>query len=389
MPKHPAEQPHRTGGSPDDEFPKHDKNPERAAGGVWSAPSPSEPQVGVWEPAVNNRRRREEEKKEKKEEKEEVKGEARKGGCKRRRRRKGKRKKKRNSKKKKDLPTKTGSLTLLHGNPRGAKGKQESIEKAAQIVSADIVTLNETLLTGKNKMKLPYYTSFTKNRVEKQFGGISTSVQDDWKEHAVLVGEGEGDDEFHCIRLSNFSPPVTIVNNYGEIEGRNAKEVVARWARLKEEMDTINGRGEHCLLIGDLNKHVGNGELGVKDNHDYVSAGGRLMRDMVESGNWFLVNSMSEVVEGGPFTRVDPASGKLSCLDYAMASVGLRPYVASMVIDSARKFGMERAVYNRKTKKYETKKSDHFSVVLKLANLPVDKQKQEKIAQWNVAKPGD
>ena len=299
-----------------------------------------------------------------------------------------KRKKTRKSKRKKKLQNKPGCLILLHGNPRSAKGKQESIEKAAKNVSADIVTLNETLLTGKNKMKIPYFTTFTKNRDEKQFGGISTSVHDDWKEYAVCVGEGEGEDEFHSIRLSNFSPPVTVVNNYGEIEGRNSKQVVARWARLKKEMDTITGRGEHCLLVGDLNKHVGNDDLGVQGNHDYISPGGRLMRDMVQSGDWFLVNNMSEVTNGGPFTRVDPASGKLSCLDYVMASAGLRPYVISMVIDSARKFAMERAVFNRKTKKYETKQSDHFSFVMKLANLPTEKQTQEKEAQWNLAKPG-
>ena len=302
--------------------------------------------------------------------------------------RKRKRRKNRKSKKRKKLQNKSGSITLLHANPRGARGKQESIEKAASKVCADIITLNETLLTGKNKMKIPYFTSFTKNRETKQFGGISTSVHDDWKTHAVCVGEGEGEDEFHSIRLSNFCPPVTVVNNYGEIEGKNSKEVVARWSRLKKELETILSRGEHCLLVGDLNKHVGNDDLGVEGNHDFISPGGRLVRDMVESGDWFLVNNLTGVVEGGPFTRVDPATGRLSCLDYAMASAGLRPYIASMVIDSGRRFAMERAVYDRKMKKYQTKYSDHYSFVLKLSNLPMEKQKQEQVTQWNLAKPG-
>jgi hypothetical protein len=300
--------------------------------------------------------------------------------------RRRKRKKRRSTKKLKQSMN-TGSLTILHANPRGFTGKKESIVKAANKVSANVVTLNETLLTGKNKLKLPCYHSFTKNRKEKLFGGISTSVHDDLKEHAVCVGEGEGEDEFHCIRLGNFVPPITVVNCYGEIEGRCSKEVVARWGRLKKELDKILHRGEHCLLVGDLNKHVGNDELGVDGNHAFISPGGRLVRDMVQSGDWFLLNNLVGLIEGGPFTRVDPATGRLSCLDYALASVGLRPYVVSMVIDSARKFASERPVYNRRLKKFEIKYSDHFSFVINLENLPTEQQQVKKV-QWNLAKKG-
>ena len=52
-----------------------------------------------------------------------------------------------------------------------------------------------------------------------------------------------------------------------------------------------------------------------------------------------------EVVQGGPFTRKDPASGKLSCLDLFIVSRELVPYVESSKIDSKQEFAVARAVW--------------------------------------------
>ena len=53
----------------------------------------------------------------------------------------------------------------------------------------------------------------------------------DLKSHAVGVGEGEEEDKWICVKLNHVSPCLTIVNWYGEQEGRSSKEeVVARWA---------------------------------------------------------------------------------------------------------------------------------------------------------------
>ena len=61
------------------------------------------------------------------------------------------------------------------------------------------------------------------------------------------------------------------------------------------------------------------------------------MRSMLATKDWILVNGMEEeVVKGGPFTRKDPASGKLSCLDLFVISKELRPFVSSLIIDSKR-----------------------------------------------------
>ena len=67
------------------------------------------------------------------------------------------------------------------------------------------------------------------------------------------------------------------------------------------------------MVAGDLNKLMGNGKMGVPGNHPEISLGGRLLLDLLASRNWILVNSLGEkVVLGGPFTRKDPATGKMS-----------------------------------------------------------------------------
>ena len=168
-----------------------------------------------------------------------------------------------------------GSLVILHSNIRGFNSKKESIENIIKDIDVDVCTLNETGLRGRNKVVLPGYISFTKNRAAKAMGGICTAVKDTLKDNVVHVGEGEGDDEFHIIRLDNFTPPICILNCYGEQEGRCGKDVVeAKWARLKHELDNIKGRGEECIFLGDLNKQIGNDELGVAGNHSEISFGG-------------------------------------------------------------------------------------------------------------------
>jgi hypothetical protein len=141
-------------------------------------------------------------------------------------------------------------------------------------------------------------------------------------------------------------------------------------------------------LAGDLNKLVGQGNLGVTGNHPDISLGGRLLLDLLGTGNWVLVNGLGqEVVTGGPFTRKDPATGNMSCLDMFVVSTNLLPYVQSLVIDSERKFAVTRAV--KVGRMFEEVPSDHFTCILTLTNLPrVQDRKEEKQVVWNLSKEG-
>ena len=73
-------------------------------------------------------------------------------------------------------------------------------------------------------------------------------------------------------------------------------------------------------MIGDLNRPVVGGELGMAGNKENISFGGQLIRDLIDSEEYVVVNNLDLAV-GGPWTWLDPADPKLmSCLDLAIVS---------------------------------------------------------------------
>ena len=272
----------------------------------------------------------------------------------------------------------------MHTNPRGWKSKQESLLKLTKSLDPDVLNINETQMTGSNKVDIESFTSFCKNRTGQTGGGICSAVANRLKHHAVCVAEGDEEDEWLAVRYDHVFPALTIVNCYGEQEGagRSSKqEVVARWGRLLKVLETARLRGDHVLLVGDLNKHVGNDHLGVPGNTCEISTGGRLLRDLVEGGNWRLLNAVEEKVNGGPFTRKDPASGKESLLDLWVCTAGLAPYLKELYIDSLRRWEVARPVL--KEGRLQLTHTDHYTMVATFDNLPAARMaREEQEVRW-------
>ena len=57
-------------------------------------------------------------------------------------------------------------------------------------------------------------------------GGVSTAVKNDLKPSAVKVMEGKEDNELLITMLEHTTPPINIVNVYGEIESRAKNEEI-------------------------------------------------------------------------------------------------------------------------------------------------------------------
>ena len=185
-------------------------------------------------------------------------------------------------------------------------------------------------------------------------------------------------------------PVSSVINYYGEQRKTSKHEVEEKWKRLCQDLENIRARNEFCILGGDMNKWVGSGELGITGNHPELSIGGKLLRELLASRNWVLVNGMGEeTVIGGPFTRQDPATGILSCLDLFVVSRDVVPYIRSLEIDSKRKIDIARVDRNKKRGTFWLVYSDHFPVVLTLNNLPLAKEeREEKVVRWNLAREG-
>ena len=118
--------------------------------------------------------------------------------------------------------------------------------KVIKKVQPSCVTLSETLLTGRAKVSLPPYTSWTKNRTDKGGGGIASAVSQMFKDCSVSAGEGEGDDEFLVTRVDCYRPALNIINCYGEQRKSRKEEVeksgrgcVMFWKESGQEMSSV------------------------------------------------------------------------------------------------------------------------------------------------------
>ena len=216
---------------------------------------------------------------------------------------------------------------MFHNNIRGFNSKKVSLLATVKKINANVITLNETGLKKNKKLSIPGFYTYNTNRVDENMGGISTSMKDDEKCDVIKTFEGENKDEILITRHSQFSPPISIINIYGEIEGRSKnEEIEERWNRYLEKIAEIESKDENIILIGDLNKSIGNGEYGVNKNKSKVTFGGKLVHQLLARGKYILVNNTLKC-KGGPFTRFDPAEpgneNKMSCLDLAIISLEL------------------------------------------------------------------
>ena len=148
---------------------------------------------------------------------------------------------------------------MFHSNCRGYNSKKVSFLSIIKGVNPNLVTINEVGFKKNKKLNLPGYVSYNRNRQTEAMGGVATCVRNDEKVHALKTDEGEDKDEFIVTRHSQFYPAVNVVNIYGEIESRNSRsDIEARWNRIMEIVSRIKSRNEWVLIIGDLNKAIGN-----------------------------------------------------------------------------------------------------------------------------------
>ena len=283
--------------------------------------------------------------------------------------------------------SKTVEMKFIQTNCDGYTSKQESFDDIVKDENPDVMVINDTALKGNRKVKIPYYFSYNKNR-EKSKGGVATVIANYLKPNTVKVAEGKNDDEYIITRFDNTIPAINLINIYGEQEGNSSKDDIEKgWLRLEAEITEIETRNEAILIMGDLNKAIGNDDLGVKGNKKKTSKGGRLIRNFLKSRPYTVLNNLDSAKDG-PWTWVDRQNNNIkSCLDLVIASDCLMPFVSLVWVDRERKFTPRRVLKSKKNSR--TIFTDHFPVKVVLTGLP--RRKEEKtIAEtnWNLGKPG-
>ena len=111
----------------------------------------------------------------------------------------------------------------------------DSIVKSPD-VNANVISLVETNVKGKNNLKLDGYASFSRNRGNGNMGGIATLVKESESGHALKTSVGSNDNEFLVVRLSQFHVPINVITIYGQQEScSTVDDVERRWEEIMRE----------------------------------------------------------------------------------------------------------------------------------------------------------
>ena len=88
--------------------------------------------------------------------------------------------------------------------------------------------------------------------------------------------------EYIVTHHGQFKPALNIMNNYGAQESKQTiEDIKSDWEEIVDEITKIKAKRESTLVIGDINRHIGN-EL-VKDNHGKVTPAGKLLLEFIDN----------------------------------------------------------------------------------------------------------
>ena len=188
------------------------------------------------------------------------------------------------------------------------------------------------------------------------------------------------------MRLEHVKPALNIVHIYDRIESRISPEkVLEGWVQILKELSVMEDSQEAILMIGDWNRAVGDDELGVEGNKSQVSYEGGLIMDLVSTGKYFLLNNLG-LARGEPGTRICPETGSQSCLDLAIGSSNLLPYIKMVLIDSGRLYAPRSAI--KMGGGVGVVFTDHYPILLELEMPSAEHSIKKPKSSWNTMKPG-
>ena len=209
-------------------------------------------------------------------------------------------------------------FTLMHSNIRGFDSKVVSLNSILGVIKPDVLTINETFLKNNRNIKIPGYECFNLNRNDIDGGGVATCVSNKDKSNTLNIFKGDIKTEILVTRHSQFERPINVINFYGKVESRSCVDSIQeQWAAVQDVVKKIEAKGELTVIVGDFNMKIGNLVQGNEDKK--FSHGGKLLKDFLADEKYILVNGTKKC-EGGPYTRIDPATGKKTILDLCVVS---------------------------------------------------------------------
>ena len=163
---------------------------------------------------------------------------------------------------------------IMLSNIRGFNSKELSLNEIVRKKPVDMLVLNETLMKKNKKPKLQGFKCFPMNRIKSSGGGVASYIRNKDASNALKMTEGTNENEFIVTRHGQFFPAINVINFYGSQERRTEKERLDNnWGEILHEIKNIENKGELLVLIGDMNRHLG--DLIKGNEADRMSYGGK------------------------------------------------------------------------------------------------------------------
>ena len=214
------------------------------------------------------------------------------------------------------------SVTVATCNPGGLRSKFMSVENICFRNNVSALAVCETHYAGRVKPFVSKnYSVFFKNRRKSEAsckGGVALFLKNEIAEHAVVIDQGESNqEEYLAVKVNCYSPPLLLFVLYGPQQNAKKETVTDIWNKVMEKWQTYKDKGWTVVAMGDFNSATGD-QTGLPNNHPSMNLAGKLLLEGTEKLGWNIANKKAP---GDPRTHVDRSSqGSSRCLDYIVVS---------------------------------------------------------------------
>ncbi|XP_023345051.1 uncharacterized protein LOC111714221 [Eurytemora carolleeae] len=220
--------------------------------------------------------------------------------------------------------------------------KQQEIADAMEGGQIDLLFVDEThLKRGSNEdMTLidPWNPIYLERGMGLKKGGGKLVLRSERLNCLVWNPEVEGSEwissERVWILVHNNNCKIAICSVYMAAEVTANNEYIAWndciYEALQGEVRSRTEDGYLCMIIGDMNAHVGTPPDGIEGNRPGTNTNGEKLLNFVRNNNLLMLNQDKELCSG-LFTRITPLSSTV--LDYVLVSRALKNSIARMIID--------------------------------------------------------
>ena len=230
-------------------------------------------------------------------------------------------------------------------------------------LSPAIVTLQETKLYKKGKLKKEDYKVFESLRNNAEGGGLATIIHEKLNPIEICkVNESKMSENILVTEADIGKERICIINAYCPQKYAKLDEKIEFYTNLDEEIQAALDSGNLVCVQLD-----GNGKFGssiIREDPHEMSNNGKLLLDLITRKNLILVNSSNECK--GTITRSKVVGGhtEKSVIDFFFVCERLFQYVDYLEIDEERKYCFKK--YSRTKGNIKVIESDHNLMLLNL-----------------------